>query len=440
VKFEPFRIALTGDSMITRRIADTREQPVRQAIEQVRAADVAFTNLEVLPTDFRGTPAQESGGDHMAAHSWVIDELVEMGFDLFAAAHNHTLDYSIDGVLATIENLERRNVSYAGIGRNLGEARMPVYHDTPAGSVALISCSSTFRPGQQAGAQRPDMPGRPGLNPLRFTTTYEITERQMTAVREIAEDLGLERQRQERLQIGFSFPPDDEAVFPLGDLQFRIGERHAIRRKLNEGDVSEIAAWVRDARRRADYVIVSLHAHEQGDSKEEPADFIPVFCRQMVDEGADIVVGHGPHLLRGMEIYNSKPIFYSLGNFIDQHDLIYKMPADAYEKFRIDPEVTPAELVRIRGKDDTISFGADERYWQTVVPTCTFEGGSLREISLLPVALGYGRPVHERGKPGLAEPEEAAKILGRFARVSEPFGTRIAVSGERAIVELDAPE
>jgi len=35
----------------------------------------------------------------------------------------------------------------------------------------------------------------------------------------------------------------------------------------------------------------------------------------MIDAGADAVVGHGPHVLRGVEFYRDKPIFYSLGNF-----------------------------------------------------------------------------------------------------------------------------
>ena len=92
----------------------------------------------------------------------------------------------------------------------------------------------------------------------------------------------------------------------------------------------------------AAWVVVSLHAHEQGATKEAPAGFIGVFARRMIDEGADVVVGHGPHLLRGMEIYRGKPIFYSLGNFVGQNELTYKLPSDSYETFRVDPATPPA--------------------------------------------------------------------------------------------------
>lgn len=43
------------------------------------------------------------------------------------------------------------------------------------------------------------------------------------------------------------------------------------------------------------------------------------FARAVIDAGADAVVGHGPHVLRGIEFYNGRPIAYSLGNFVTWH-------------------------------------------------------------------------------------------------------------------------
>ena len=430
-------IALTGDSAIMRRgIANSAEPAAQRLVDRLREADVAFTNLEVLANDFQGYPAQETGGDHMAGHSSVLDELIDMGFDLFATATNHTLDYSIEGLLAMMSKLDKRGVRYAGVGRNLGEARMPTYVDSSRGSVALIACCSTFKRGQQAGEQRPDMQGRPGINPLRFTTTYQVTPVQLAAIREIAEELGFEKRRKEGIELGFSFPPDDPQRFPFGDMHFKAGNGPATERALDERDVEQIAAWVRDARQRADRVIVSLHAHEPGETKEQPADFIGKFSRRMIDEGADVIAGHGPHLLRGVEIYRGRPIFYSLGNFIDQHDLIYKHPADAYEKFRLDPKATPAEMARNRNKDDTGGFVADRRYWQTVVPVCHFEGNHLERIEILPVSLGRRSAPQRRGRPAVAAGDEAQEILSDLARLSEPFGTRIAIRGDCAEIRL----
>ena len=120
-----------------------------------------MSGRQFRPEQTRRYPHQFSG-----APAWVLDELVAAGFDLFATATNHVLDYSISGLLHTIEALEARGLSFAGVGRNLEDARRPCYHTSPAGSVAMISCCSTFAKGNEAGAQRPDLPGRPGLNLL----------------------------------------------------------------------------------------------------------------------------------------------------------------------------------------------------------------------------------------------------------------------------------
>jgi poly-gamma-glutamate synthesis protein (capsule biosynthesis protein) len=428
-------LLLTGDSMITRRVSRAGDARAMALRERIKDADVAFTNLEVLPNDFVGYPVQDSGGDHMAADAWVIDELVAMGFDLFATAHNHSLDYGVEGVMATIQRLDARGVSHAGLGRNLGEARMPVFHDTPQGNVALLSCSSTFGRGYQAGEQRPDMQGRPGLNPLRTTTTYVVSPEELDQLRGIATRLGLEQRRLERLEFGFGAPPSDD-VWTLGEMRFRAGSEPAVEQTIDERDLEAMAAWVRDARLRAAWVVVSLHAHEQGATKEDPAGFIGVFARRMIDDGADVVVGHGPHLLRGMELYRGRPIFYSLGNFIDQHDLIYKHPADAFQRFGVDPTLTHGQLAYTRDAGGSKGFAADRRYWQSVVPVCHFDGNDLTRIEILPVALGFGKPMHARGIPLLAGGDEASEILHDFARLSAPFGARIEIDDERGLVNL----
>ncbi|HUY98972.1 MAG TPA: CapA family protein [Thermomicrobiaceae bacterium] len=432
-----FSLALTGDSILVRRASVYQDGPFGKILRVIRDADLAFTNLEVLPNDFRGYPAFDSGGSHLGAHAWVLDDLLAMGFDLFAAATNHSLNYSIAGLLATMEVLDARGATYAGIGHNLAEARMPAYLDHPGGTLAMISCASSFGKGQEAAEQRPDLPGRPGLNPLRVDRVYEVTPEQLGVLRAIAEELGLERQRLENVQLGFGFPPDSPDLFPFLESNFRAAARPAVKTAPKKKDLEAIAAWVREARGRADTVLVSLHAHEQGDSNEEPAAFIRTFAHRMIDEGADLVVGHGPHLLRGMELYHGKPAFYSLGNFFGQNELVYKLPADSYDHFRVDQSKTPGDVYRIRSEDGQKGFPADHRYWETLVPLVRFVDGAVQEIELVPVSLGHGEPPHRRGRPRLAEGAAGTAILERFAALSKPYGTRLGIGAGRAVVMLD---
>ncbi|MBL6615036.1 MAG: CapA family protein [Reyranella sp.] len=423
-----FSLLLTGDSILQRRLNSRDDAELKPLFDKVRAADVAFTNLEGLANDYRGDPALESGGSHFGAPAWVLDELTAAGFDLFATATNHALDYSISGLLHTIEAMEARGLSFAGVGRTLEDARRPCYHTSPAGTVAMISCCSTFAKGQEAGAQRPDVQGRPGLNPLHFETVHEVTEQQLAALREVAEQLGLEAERQHKIKFGFAFPLADPALFPLGELKFRSANRAQVRTTPNARDVAAMVRWIEEARGLADLVVVSLHAHEQLGDKQVPAEFIGTFARAMIDAGADLVVGHGPHLLRGLELYKGKPIFYSLGNFIGQNELVQKIPADGYERFRAEPSLTPGQVYQKRTQGDQAGFPADRRYWESIVPTLAYESGSdgrlaLRSIELTPISLGWKDARHRRGRPRLAGRQEGNAILERFAELSRPFGT-----------------
>ncbi|WEZ88710.1 CapA family protein [Pseudomonas sp. NyZ480] len=439
------KIALTGDSILQRRLHSRDDQALSPLFDLIRAADVSFTNLEVLPNDFAGDPALESGGSHFGAPSWVLDELVEGGFDLFSTANNHSLDYGISGLHAAHEQLRKRELLFAGTGRNLEEARRPVYCSKPAGTVALLACSSTYGKGQEASDQSRDMPGRPGLNPLGYDTLHEVSTEQMAQVRQLIADLGLDRLYQGAVDLGFAHPlPDPSlAIFgPFTPLLFREGANTRLRTLARKRDLDGILRWVEEARLTSDIVLVSLHAHELGYNPagewdlEVPAEFIQPVARKLIDAGVDIVVGHGPHLLRGMEIYQGKPIFYSLGNFIGQNELVERLPVDSYEQFRVDRKQTPSKVFLQRTHNGTRSFPSDARFWESIVPICTFDGRTLTRIELHPVQLGFGEAIHRRGRPRLASGQQARTILQRFAALCAGFDTRLEVSGDTAQVVL----
>jgi poly-gamma-glutamate capsule biosynthesis protein CapA/YwtB (metallophosphatase superfamily) len=430
-------IALTGDSIIARKVSVHDDENTVALYQKIRDADIAFTNLEVLPNNFVGHPAARSDGAHFAAHAYVLDDLQEIGFNLYSCANNHALDYVVEGLLATIAELDERKIAFAGIGRNLTEARMPVYQSVAGGTVAMMSCTSTFFDEQAAGEQRPEVQGRPGVNPLGFEVEYLVKEHQMKVLKEIYEDLGLEEQRRNFVKLGFGTDPEDPEVFPFVDTNFRVASTFdanfrvadlpQIRTRPKEKDLAGIAKWVREARARADVVLVSLHAHEQGCNKEQPAEFIRSFAQRMIDEGADVVVGHGPHLLRGLEVYKGKPIFYSLGNFIGQNELVYKLPEDSYHRFKVDPALTPSEIFRLRSDNGRRGFPGNAVYWQTVMPILQIKEGKLTGIDIYPLSLTRGDTPYHRGRPYLADSQTGEQIMNRFKALSAAYDTDIAI-------------
>ena len=91
-------------------------------------------------------------------------------------------------------------------------------------------------------------------------------------------------------------------------------------------DIPAAKRLVRKAARAADVVIVTMHAGAEGAARQhvrrgtelflgENRGNVVRFSHAVVDAGADLVVGHGPHVLRGMEWYKGRLIAYSLGNF-----------------------------------------------------------------------------------------------------------------------------
>ena len=82
-----FTFALTGDSIITRKLSVYQEPLFLKMIELIRVADAAFTNLEMLFHDYETWAMNESGGTYMRADPALVKELVWAGFDMVSRAN-----------------------------------------------------------------------------------------------------------------------------------------------------------------------------------------------------------------------------------------------------------------------------------------------------------------------------------------------------------------
>ena len=440
---------MAGETMLSRRLSVFEEREYLAAVELCRKADVAFTNLETAvrhphegyPAVTRGTP--------MTTPPALLEDLKWIGFNLVSTANNHAGDYGTDGILASVQHLRNADLAFAGSGANLAEALAPGYLDTRAGRVALVAVTSLFKPGELAAEQRPDAAGRPGVAPLRFATTYTVDAAAFAALDRISSSLGFAQDAARARSSFYSeaeIPKDDaERVTFLGNSFCRGGEFSQAAR-VNQADADACLRSIREARRQADWVILSFHNHEYNGhgrltarSKidlEQPADFVVEFSRAAIDAGADVVAGHGMHVTLGIEVYRGRPIFYSLGNHILQNDTVTVFPAEAYERFGLGHQATPADFLDARSGNGTRSFPAFREHWEGFAGICNFRGRRLAELRLVPVDLGFGRPRAQLGRPVLATGEVAQRALERVARLSRQYNTEIRMDGETALVQL----
>ena len=428
-----FTMALTGDSLITMKLSVHTEPAFLEMIDLIRGADAAFTNFEMLLHDYEPFPSTQSGGTYMRADPSIAKELVWAGFDMVARANNHTGDYGVEGARLTTKHVAAAGLVQAGVGESLREAREAKYLDTDKGRVALVSLASTFPDPSRAGVSWGDTRARPGLNPLRFTTTYVVTRPQFDNLRSAAAAAGVGGGRGAR---GNGDRPLNEMT--IFDRHFVVGDKQETRTEPLKEDLEGIAAVVRNASKQADYTIVNSHTHEGGADRYQPPQFFVVFAHAMIDAGADVVTASGPHVLRGVEIYKGKPILYGLGNFIFENETLLRQPPENYEPLGMTLEsgAGVGDFNDKRSNNDTIGFPADERIWESVIAVPRFSGKQLSELKLYPITLGYKKPRAQRGWPRLAAPERAKKIIDDVVTFSAPYGTAIDFKDGAGVVRI----
>ncbi len=412
-----------GDSFITRRLA-TNDPHADKLAALMANADVRFTNLEVVVRRQEGFPSAQSGGTWATTEPESLEDLRAYGFNLLAWATNHTLDYSYGGLAATGHYLDRGGWVHAGSGPDLPTAQAPGWLETPAGRVALLAVTSSFHESWTAGQPRPDIGGRPGVNPLRSRIRYRVGPETIAWLKRTAAECGLNAEQALKVQEGFA-REDPPALTRFGNHLFHPLEPGGVPGAVTTADPRDrdrMIQQIKAVRNKADCVLVSLHAHQMKDGdKECPADFVGEFARACIDAGADAVIGHGPHILRPIEIYRQRPIFYSLGNFIFQSDTVPYLPADYYEAYGCPPDATVTEALAARTAGGTRGLGCDPRVWRSVVACWTMQDGRLTQLRLHPIDLGFQQATDRHGWPHACNDPAALQDMIRLCR---PFGVK----------------
>jgi len=252
---ESYEIALAGDLVLD---APDPDHWLGGISSLLQSMDLAIGHLEV-PHTRRGTETR-SDVPAPGAEPAALEALQRSGFTAVTLAGNHIADQGAEGIEDTLHGLAAAGVEFCGAGSDLKQARRPAMLELGPRTVAVLSYNCVGPESSWAGEERA------GCAYLRVETA------------------------------------DGTPVSPLAPLQ-RMSEE--------AGDVLE--SDIRNVRNQADLVIVALHkgiVHTPVELApyERPLAQLAVHC------GADVVVGHHAHILKGIEIYRDKPIFHGLGN------------------------------------------------------------------------------------------------------------------------------
>jgi poly-gamma-glutamate synthesis protein (capsule biosynthesis protein) len=261
------KLILTGDVNLMN-VADPAE-PFRRIRDELHGADVIFGNLECclhLPPS-RHSHANEG---FFADPAVGAQALRLAGIHAVGIANN--VNYGAGNIAASIARLDEIGVLHTGAGPDLAAARAPAIVEREKLRVGFLQRSSVYWPTNHEARE-----DAPGIAVLRGHTAYHVPMGRMQAGIPPANRPGV--------------PP---VILTWADPAYLADFRH------------DIAAL----RPQVDILVASCH----WGLGREPLQYMTEIARAAIDAGADVVMGHGPHDLLPVEIYQGRPIYYGLGN------------------------------------------------------------------------------------------------------------------------------
>jgi poly-gamma-glutamate capsule biosynthesis protein CapA/YwtB (metallophosphatase superfamily) len=418
----PFKLVTIGELLYSRSMTNTVDQDFQAVAKLVRDADVTIAEQEGVFFDLarlKGVPG--SGG--LIGHPEKARDEKAMGIDMVALANNHTGDWGYEGLVEMERLLDAAGVAHAGAGRNLTAARKAAILTTPRGRIAMISTASTFKPLSNATDTFGDSPARPGISVLRTRRIDLVPPEWFAALRDIA--IG-------ESKFSHRAPNTDAIEITLDGSTFRQAPTPGVLWEMNAYDHADLTRAVKEAKRDADFVIFTIHAHESptgmDDDNPEAAQFLVQLSHDAVDAGADFIYGHGQHSLRGIEIYKGRPVFYGVGAYFLSGDL--KQMGDAATEVYESPGMPPPPKPSPDREVTANPGGLNPPIWYDgIVATTEYDGPTLKTIRLYPLDLGNTFDRMRRGIPHFADAAAAERILKKLQAVSAPFGTKIEIEG-----------
>lgn len=262
---DDIELLAVGDIQVRRR-GDPKEG-FALARDVMHQADIMFGNCEaVYCDDVHGrNPSMRGQGARADPHN--LDAVKDAGFHVMTFANNHSLDANYGGFFECIDRLKQAGIAVCGAGKDMEEAHAPAIVERGGTRFAFLGYNAINFPGYAAA------PRRPGVAALNIYTHYEQVEHEQP------------------------------------------GSKPRIRSFCKPEDLARLREDIRRAKEVADIVVFSPHWGIHF-TPIQLTEYEVTLAHDAIDFGADIVLGHHQHILKAVEVYKGKPIYYGLGNFI----------------------------------------------------------------------------------------------------------------------------
>lgn len=334
----------------------------------LKSAHLLLGHLEVPFT------VQQPGAEELGRTPRHLSILSDMGFNVLTMAHNHLWDAGVPGIADTLSWLRAHGIETVGAGMNLREAKTPVILERQGTRFGFLAYNCVGPKETWATDTKP------GCAYVHILTHYELD---------------------------YAAPggPPDIYTFP-----------HPQSLKAMEEDIRQLRA-------RCDILVVSLH---------KGLVHMPVVLAQYektvsyaaLDAGADIILGHHAHILKGIEIYKGKVIFHSLGNFVTWLPMLSLKPGQ-------DPDSWAQRRIKLFGFTPdpdypTYPFHPQAKY--ALIAKFIIDNKKISEVRYVPCL------VNKQGFPEVLERDEKGKevydYVERITREADLNGRFVWIGNE----------
>ena len=383
-------VVAVGDILVLR---DDPASMFAHTRDILSSADIAFGQLETPYSD-RGSRGSSGPRGAVAHDPKNRPALAGAGFDVISIASNHTGDWGADALLDCIENLGRDGIVAIGAGANIAQARKPAVVQSNGRRIAFLAYCSVAPEGYYAASTKP------GCAPMRAITHYE------------------------------PFEPDQP------------GTPARIMTYPRSADLDALVSDIERAKEQADYLAVSMHWGVHG-LRGVIADYQHVVAHAIIDAGADIIFGHHPHVLKGIEVYRGKTIFYSLGNFamdtatpqmLATINSDWVAEASAFYEAVEGHGGGKSSKQRVDEVEDLEGVGSSFRlsHKRTIIATWSIGDEGVEQVSFIPCT------INDMNEPVPVDPAsaEGRDIMNHVQEVTDEagFDTAYSVDGSRVAV------
>ncbi len=291
-------------------------------------ADLSTVNYESVVGTLSFDDAYQGKRYLLQSPPYTLGALDELGVDLVTLGNNHVNDWLNAGIASTTRHLDAAGIKHTGAGVTESAAMEPALVDTGGLVVGVVSMTTVT--GDYVNDNLPSATApKPATTEVEDEWQYEQREfgfgsegdpafvttamRRPRAMWQLFEELDETLSSADAADLWL----ETTRVYP--ELQDWVARRgHGGAAQYSRSAVNEAVAAARTE--GADLVVVQLHGGFQ--FAEVGSDYFGKATRAAVDAGADLVIGHHPHVLQGFEIYKDTLIAYSLGNFAFDQDFL----------------------------------------------------------------------------------------------------------------------